>query len=128
VGLQRYRLGTAGPLNSLKVRANLYDDVPARPASHEIALDGYDLGVLVPLPFLSGTRVQASRTWQLAVNGKTVTTGDRISLVLNPLLALEIKNREYAEPAAGARVIHPAALARQARRISLTRECISRRM
>ena len=94
VGLQRYRLGAAGRLNSLEVRANLYDDVPARPASHEIArrrLDGYDLGVVAPLPFLSGTRVQASRSWQVAVNGETVTTGDRISLVLNPLLALEIK-------------------------------------
>ena len=37
VGLQRYRLGAEGRLSSLEVRANLYDDVPARPASHEIA-------------------------------------------------------------------------------------------
>jgi hypothetical protein len=33
VGLERYRLGAEGRLRSLEVRANLYDDAPARPAS-----------------------------------------------------------------------------------------------
>jgi hypothetical protein len=94
VGLQRRRLGAEGHLSSLEVRANLYDDVPARPASHEIArrrLDGYDLAVGAPLPFLSGARVQASRSWQSGVDGATTTTADRIGLLLDPVLALEIQ-------------------------------------
>jgi hypothetical protein len=94
VGLQRYRLGAEGHLSSLEVRANLYDDVPARPASDEIArrrLDAYDLQVGAPLPLVSGVRVQASRSWQVGVNGETVTTADRVGLSLNSLLALEIK-------------------------------------
>jgi hypothetical protein len=94
VGLQRYRLGAEGHLSSLEVRANLYDDVPARPASDEIAkrrLDAYDVGLGAPLPFVSGARLQASRSWQVAANGETVTTADRVGLSLNSLLALEIK-------------------------------------
>ena len=35
---------------------------------------------MAPLPFLSGARVQASRSWQVAVDGATATTADRISL------------------------------------------------
>jgi hypothetical protein len=94
VGLERYRLGAEGRLRSLEVRGNLYDDVPARPAGDEIAkrrLDAYDVALGAPLPFVSGARLQASRSWQVAVNGKTVTTADRVGLSLNSLLALEIK-------------------------------------
>jgi hypothetical protein len=100
-GLQRYRMGAEGRLSSLEVRANLYDDVPARPASQEIArrrLDGYDLQVGAPLPFLSGGRVQASRSWQVAVNGETVTTADRVGLSWNSLLALEIETDAKSQP------------------------------
>ena len=101
VGLQRRRLRAEGRLSSLEVRANLYDDVPARPASHEIArrrLDGYDLAVGAPLPFLSEARVQASRSWQIAVDGATATTTDRIDLWLTPLLAVGIQTDTHSQP------------------------------
>jgi hypothetical protein len=101
VDLQRRRVGAEGHLSSLEVRANLYDDVPARPASHEIArrrLDGYDLGVAAPLPFLSGARVQASRSWQIAANGETVTTAERIGLSLIPALTLEMETDRRNQP------------------------------
>jgi hypothetical protein len=120
VGLQRYRLGAEGHLSSLEVRANLYDDVPARPASDEIArrrLEGYDLQVGAPLPFLSGGRVHASRSWQVAVNGETVTA-DRVGFSSNSLLGLEIETDATGQPEERAWV-YPAALARQARQVSL---------
>jgi hypothetical protein len=78
----------------LDLRANLYDEVPERPASRQIAarrLDGYDLEVGAPLPFVPWARLRASRFWQLAVNGDAVTTRDRISLQLAPLSPLEIE-------------------------------------
>ena len=51
-----------------------------------------------PLPFLSGARVQASRSWQLAVDGATAITADRLSLWLNPLLALEVQTDTRSQP------------------------------
>jgi hypothetical protein len=92
--LQRYSLGAEFHLSSLELRAQLYDDVPARPASREIAdrrLDGYDLGAGLTLPHLSWARLHASRCWRIAVNGETVTSGDRVSLELTPLSRLEIE-------------------------------------
>jgi hypothetical protein len=92
--LQRYRLGAEVGLSVLDLRANLYDEVPERPASRQIAarrLDGYDLEVGAPLPFVPWARLRASRFWQLAVNGDAVTTRDRISLQLTPLSPLEIE-------------------------------------
>jgi hypothetical protein len=76
------------------VRAHLYDDVPERPATSQIAarrLDGYDLEVGTQLPFVPWARLRASRYWHTAVNGETVTTCDRIGLRLNPLPSLEIE-------------------------------------
>jgi hypothetical protein len=92
--LQRYSLGAEFHLSSLELRAQLCDDVAARPASREIAerrLDGYDVGVGVALPYLSWARLQASRSWQIAANGETVTAGDRVSLRLTALARLEIE-------------------------------------
>ena len=92
--LQRYSLGAEFQLSSLELRAQLYDDVPGRPASRAIAerrLDGYDLGAAVALPYLSWARLHASRCWQIAANGETVTAGDRASLRLIPLAQLEIE-------------------------------------
>ena len=92
--LQRYSFGAELRLSALEVRANLYDEVPEHPASRHIAerrLDGYDLEVGTPLPFLPWARLRASRFWQLAVNGDAVTTCDRISLRLTPLSPLEIE-------------------------------------
>jgi hypothetical protein len=91
---QRYRLGAEFRLRPLEVRTNLYDDVPAHPASREIAerrLDGYDLEIGAQLPFVSWAWVWATRCWQIAVNGETVSTHDRISLRLTPLAPLEIE-------------------------------------
>lgn len=92
--LQRYSFGTEFRLDSLEVRANAYDDVPAQPATPQIAerrLDGYDLEVAARLPFVPWARLSASRFWQIAVNGEAVTTRDRICLRLTPLSPLEIE-------------------------------------
>ena len=92
--LQRYSLGAAVRVSSLELRANLYDDVPAHPASSAIAerrLDGYDLEVGAQVPFVPWARLRAGHFGQIAVNGETVTTGDRISLRLTPLSPLEIE-------------------------------------
>ena len=92
--LQRYSFGAELHLSSFEVRANLYDEVPEHPASRQIAerrLDGYDLDVGAPIPFVPWARLRASRFWQLAVNGDTVTTRERISLRLTPLSPLEIE-------------------------------------
>ena len=62
-------------------------------------LDGYDLGGGArPLPFLSEARVQASRSWQIAVDGATATTTDRIDLWLTPLLAVGIQTDTHSQP------------------------------
>ena len=92
--LQRYRFGTELRLSSIEVRANLYDDVPAHPASRHIAerrLDGYDLGLAAPVPFVSWASLRACRSWQVAVDGETVSPGDRVGFLLTPLSALEIE-------------------------------------
>jgi Inverse autotransporter, beta-domain len=91
---QRYSLGAELRLRPLEVRTNLYDDVPAHPASREIAerrLDGYDLEIGAQLPFVPWVWVWATRFWQMAVNGETVSTEDRVSLRLTPLARLEIE-------------------------------------
>ena len=98
--LQRYSISTELRLSSLEVRANLYDDVPARPATREVAerrLDGYDVAVSAGLPFLPWARLRASRLWQIAVNGDAVTTCHRFSLRLTPLSPLEIETGMQSE-------------------------------
>jgi hypothetical protein len=98
--LQRYSFGAELRLSPLKVRTSLYDDVPERPASRQIAerkLDGYELEVDAQLPFVPWARLRASRFWQIAVNGCSVTTGDRISLRLAPLSPLEIETGAHSQ-------------------------------
>ena len=92
--LQRYSFGAELLLSPLELRANVYDDIPAHPASRQIAerrLDGYNLEVGAQLPFLPWVRLRASRFWRTAVNGETVTTCDRIRVRLTPLSPLEIE-------------------------------------
>ena len=92
--LQRYSFGAELRLSALEVRASLYDDVPQHPASSQIAarrLDGYDLEVGAQVPFVPWARLRASRFWQVAVNGESVTTRDRVSLRLTSLSPLEIE-------------------------------------
>lgn len=97
---QRYRLGAELSLRSLQVRTNLYDDVPARPTSREIAerrLDGYDLEIGAQIPFLPWAWVWANRFWQMALDGETVSTHDRLSLRMTPLAPLEIETGAEAQ-------------------------------
>jgi Inverse autotransporter, beta-domain len=92
--LQRYSVGAELGLRSLQVRTSLYDDVPARPASREIAerrLDGYDLEIGAQIPFVPWAWVWANRFWQIDMDGETVSTHDRVSLRLTPLAPLEIE-------------------------------------
>lgn len=91
---ERYRFGAELRLRPLEVRANLYDDVPAHPATREIAerrLDGYDLEIGAQIPFLPWAWLRAKRFWQIAFNDETVSTRDRVSLRLTPLAPLEIE-------------------------------------
>lgn len=91
---QRYRFGAELCLRLLEVRANLYDDVPAHPATRQIAerrLDGYDVEVGAQIPFVPWAWVRANRFWQIALNGETPTTTDRLSLRLTPLAPLEVE-------------------------------------
>lgn len=91
---ERYRFGAELRLRPLEVRANLYDDVPAHPVRRQIAerrLDGYDLEIGARIPFVPWAWLRANRFWQIAVNGETVSTRDRISLRLTPLAPLEIE-------------------------------------
>jgi hypothetical protein len=97
---QRYRLGAELSLRPFEVRTNLYDDVPAHPASRAIAerrLDAYDLEIGAQIPFVSWAWVWATRFWQMAVNGETVSTYDRISLRLTPIGPLEIETGAEAQ-------------------------------
>lgn len=97
---QRYRLGAELSLDPLQIRTHLYDDVPARPASREIAerrLDGYDLELGAQIPFLPWAWVWVNRFWQTAVNGETLSTHDRISLRMTPLAPLEIETGAEAQ-------------------------------
>ena len=98
--LQRYSLGAELGLSSLDLRATLYDDDGAHPATEEIAdrrLDGYDLEVSAPLPFVPWARLRASRFRQLAVDGDAVDTCDRVSIRLAPLSPLEIESGMQSE-------------------------------
>jgi hypothetical protein len=91
---ERYSLGAELRLHPLELRANVYDDVPAHPATREIAerrLDGYDLEVGAQIPHVPWAWLWADRFWQMAVNGETLSTRDRISLRLTPLAPLEIE-------------------------------------
>jgi hypothetical protein len=97
---QRYRVGAELRLRPLEVRAHLYDDVPAHPATRQIAerrLDGYDLEIGAPIPFVPWAWLRANRFWQIAVNGETVSTRDRVSLRLTPLAPLEIETGTQGE-------------------------------
>jgi Inverse autotransporter, beta-domain len=97
---QRYSLGAELRLRPLEVRANVYDDVPAHPATRQIAersLDGYDLDIGAQIPFVPWAWLRANRVWQVAVNGEAVSTCDRVSLRLTPLAPLEIETGAQSE-------------------------------
>jgi hypothetical protein len=97
--LRRYSFGADLRLSSLEVSAHLYDDIPAHPASREIAerrLDGYELEISSRLPFVPWAGLRAGHSWQVAVNGETVTTSDRLSLRVAPL-EIETGTRSVAD-------------------------------
>ena len=97
---QRYRLGAQFGLRAFEARTNLYDDVPAHPASRRIAerrLDGYDLEIGAQIPFVPWAWVWANRLWQMAVNGETASTYDRVSLRLTPMAPLAIETGAEAQ-------------------------------
>lgn len=91
---QRFSLDAELHLRPLEVRARLYDDVPARPATRAIAnrrLDGYDLAIGVQVPYVPWASLRAERSWQTGTNGEAVTACDRVSLRLTPFAPLEIE-------------------------------------
>jgi hypothetical protein len=97
---QRYRIGAELGLRTLQMRTNLYDDVPAHPASRRITergLDGYDLEIGAQIPFLPWAWVWVNRLWGMAVNGEAADTYDRVSLRLTPLAPLEIETGAEAQ-------------------------------
>jgi Inverse autotransporter, beta-domain len=98
--LRRYSFGAELRVSALEVGGTLYDDVPARPATRDIGerrLDGYDVELGAQLPFVPWARLQASRLWQTAVDGDSVTTCDRVALQLTPLSPLQIETGAQGE-------------------------------
>jgi hypothetical protein len=98
--LRRYSFGAEFRLSPLEARVTLYDDVPARPATAQVAerrLDGYDLEVGARVPFVPWARLGASRFWQTAIDADTATTCDRITLRLTPLSPLELETGAQSE-------------------------------
>ena len=101
---QRYSLGAELSLRPLELRANLYDDILAHPATPEVAarrLDGYDLEIGAQVPYVPWAWLRANRSWQLAVNGAAVNAHDRVSLRLTPLAPLEIETGAQVEAEVG---------------------------
>jgi hypothetical protein len=93
-GLERHTVGTELRLGQLEVRASLFDDIPQQPEIRRIAerrLDGYDLEIKAPIPYLSGASLEAHRLWQMGANGETAITRDRLGLRLTPFAPLEIE-------------------------------------
>jgi hypothetical protein len=91
---QRFSLDAELHLRPLEVRARVYDDVPARPATSAIAgrrLDGYELAIGAQVPYVPWASLRAERFWQMATNGEAVTACDRVSLRLTPLAPLAIE-------------------------------------
>ena len=91
---ERYTLGAELRLPAIELRADVHDDVPAHPATPEIAerrLDGYDLEIGAQVPYIPWAWVRADRFRHFAVNGESLSTRDRIGLRLTPLAPLEIE-------------------------------------
>ena len=97
--VERYTLGAELRLGQLEVRASVFDDVPQHPATRQIAerrLDGYQIAIDARIPYLPWASLEVDRFWQMAANGETATTRDRLSLRLTPLAPLEIEDRHPA--------------------------------
>jgi hypothetical protein len=93
-GVERYTLGTELRLGQLEVRASGFDDVPQHPATRRIAgrrLDGYQIAIDTRIPYLPWASLEVDRFWQMAANGESATTRDRVSLRLTPLAPLQIE-------------------------------------
>jgi hypothetical protein len=92
--LERHTIGAELRLNSLEVRAGLFDDVLRNPAASEIAgrgLDGYDLEVNARIPHLPWAWLTVHRFWQVEASGEAEIARDRLGLRLTPLAPLEIE-------------------------------------
>jgi hypothetical protein len=92
--VERYTIGGELRLNSVEVRASLFDDVPQGPATRQTIdrrLDGYDLEINVRIPYLSRAWLRAYRFWQVPASGETNITRDRLSLRLMPFGPLEVE-------------------------------------
>jgi hypothetical protein len=98
--VERYTLGTELSLDQIEVRGSVFDDVPQHPATRRIAerrLDGYEIAIGVGIPYLRWAWLEVNRFWQMAADGETAITRDRLSLRLMPLLPLEIETGTQGE-------------------------------
>jgi hypothetical protein len=98
--VERYTINAELRLGLLEIRASMFDEVPENPATRQIAkrrLDGYDLQVDARLPYLSWAWLKVHRFWQIAADGESGITRDRISLRLIPLVPLEIETGTQAQ-------------------------------
>jgi hypothetical protein len=84
----RYTVSAELGVSSVEVRASVFDDIPRHPASRQIAerrLDGYDLAIAAPIPYLPRAALEAQRVRRIEASGASGITRDRVSLRLASL-------------------------------------------
>ncbi|MGH6912381.1 MAG: hypothetical protein ACREH3_01585 [Geminicoccales bacterium] len=91
----RLTLASELRLSGLELRARLHDDVPgaerARDGLEDRPLDGYQLDARMRLPFVHWAWASAGRSWQAACDAEDGVVSDRFSLLLRPLLPVELE-------------------------------------
>ena len=94
-GYHRLALASEFRLSEVEIRASLHDDVPgagrARDGLEDRRLDGYQLDVRAPLPFVPWAWASAGRSWQAACDAEHGVVSDRLGLLLRPLAPVEIE-------------------------------------
>jgi hypothetical protein len=86
--VERYTMGSELGLSPLEMRASVFDEIPRHPASRQIAerrLDGYDLAITAPIPYLPRAALEVRRFRRIETDGAPGTTRDRLGLRLASL-------------------------------------------
>jgi hypothetical protein len=91
----RLTLASELRLSWIELRVRLHDDVSdaerARDGLEDRPLDGYQLDARTRLPFVDWAWASAGRSWQAACDAEDGVVSDRFSLLLRPLLPVEIE-------------------------------------
>lgn len=91
----RLTLASELRLSGIELRASMHDDVPgaerARDGLEDRPIDGYQLDARMRLPFVDWAWASAGRSWQATCDAEDGVVSDRFSLLLRPLLPVEIE-------------------------------------